>query len=423
MPHPGFRNLSLKFFLSVILSISCISNLSAAQSIRIAVLDFEANNSSKYAANAVSEFISTEMAKKGELTILERKQIGAILKEQGFQQMGCTEQECAVEMGKLLSAKKILLGTLSKTGNVMIITVKSVDVETGKIDFAESEKCMKEDDLELASKILAVKLVNNIAGTNYTIPMRTYKQDESRNKFAVGMSYKFGIIKDVNVPAVKSGASSLKIISSKADIQEQSILFCPSYEFTDNFGIRMDFKVMHDKFKTNTYSTDYYDYSGNEYNFFDIDAFKTFKGYGLGLNLLIIYPIEGFNLFLIPGIGIDKYKLISDSILYAYNNLSINYEESGNCKLEHDIYTYLFKFETGVSVYVSRYVELYFSAGIDFHLFSKFISDIKIKKQSETSYGSVPSDKMNWLENADIEFKGNFPPEYYVQAGIVLRLF
>ena len=85
------------------------SNLSAAQTIRIAVLDFEANNVSKYVAKAVSEFVSTEMAKKSELTVLERKQIGAILKEQGFQQMGCTEQECAVEMGKLLSAKKILI--------------------------------------------------------------------------------------------------------------------------------------------------------------------------------------------------------------------------------------------------------------------------------------------------------------------------
>ena len=109
MPYPGFRNLSLKLFFSAALAISCTSNLFAAQSIRIAVLDFEANNVSKYAAKAVSEFVSTEMAKKSELTVLERKQIGAILKEQGFQQTGCTVQECAVEMGKLLSAKKILI--------------------------------------------------------------------------------------------------------------------------------------------------------------------------------------------------------------------------------------------------------------------------------------------------------------------------
>ena len=306
MPYPGFRNLSLKFFLSVVLSISCISNLSASQSIRIAVLDFEANNASKYAAKAVSEFISTEMAKKGELTVLDRKQIGAILKEQGFQQTGCTEQECAVEMGKLLSAKKILLGTLSKTGNVMVITVKSVDVETGKIDFAESEKCMKEDDLELASKILAVKLVNNIAGTSYAVPMRTYKQDESRNKFAVGMSYKFGIIKDVNVPTVKSGATTHKIISNKVDILNNSIIFSPSYEFTDNFGIRMDFKYMFSNFQPhNQFNSSTNDLGEN----IEIGNFNTDNGYGFGLNLLIIYPLEGFTLFFIPGIGVDKYKL------------------------------------------------------------------------------------------------------------------
>ena len=43
-----------------------------------------------------------------------QEQYGHVLAEQKFQSSGCTEQECAVEMGKLLNVKKMLVGSLSK---------------------------------------------------------------------------------------------------------------------------------------------------------------------------------------------------------------------------------------------------------------------------------------------------------------------
>lgn len=398
----------------------------AAESIRIAVLDFEANDTSKFAAKAVSEFISTEMAKKSELTVIERTQIGAILNEQGFQQTGCTDQSCAVEMGKLLSAKKILLGTLTKTGAVFVITAKSVDVETGRIEFAESERCTKEEDLELASKILAVKLVNKITGATYTTPLRTYQQDENRNKFALGLMYRYGIIKNVNVPDVKTNFNSTKVTSQKADIRNQSAIISPSYEITDNFGIRMDIKYIYNKFCKPTGSEDMA-YSENDSSFIDMHSIELNGGYGLALNLQLIYPIDGFSFFLNPGIGIDKYSFNnSQMISYRYVDstiLNILFQE-GVYEIKADVYSYLLKIETGFSVYVSRYVDFYFSAGIDFHLFSELISDIKIKDiKVELISGSPPSEQQNILANTSTKFDGNFPPEYYAQAGVVLRLF
>jgi TolB-like protein len=410
-------------FTSLFFLILSFKSSFATETIRMAILDFEANNTSKYVAKAVTEFISTEMAKKSELAVIERTQMGAILNEQGFQQLGCTDQSCAVEMGKLLSAKKILLGTLTKTETAFIITAKSVDVETGRIDFAESERCMKEDDLELASKILAVKLVNNIAKTSYTTPLRTYQQDESRNRFAVGLLYKLGMIKGVKVPFFTfNGDGTLKLGSDKRDIINQSAIISPSYEFTKNYGVRTDFKYMYSKFKDIEGS---YGFSSGDYGISMEEGSCIQNGYGVALNFQMIYPIEGFNFYLIPGIGMDKYVLDNFSDVdgggFWYHSAGF-LSQRFDMKVKGDVYTYIFKLETGFSVYVSKFIDLYFSAGVDLHLFSELISDVKIVETETSSSGIIPAEAQNMLQNSNV-FEGNFPPEYYLQAGIILRMF
>ena len=52
----------------------------------------------------------------GLFTVGERGEMDSILKEQGFQASGCTDIECAVKIGKLLSANKMLVGEIGKLG-------------------------------------------------------------------------------------------------------------------------------------------------------------------------------------------------------------------------------------------------------------------------------------------------------------------
>jgi len=56
-----------------------------------------------------------------------------ILKEQAFHQIGCTSDECAVEVGELLSVRQILIGSISKVGTVFSVSARIVDVESGEI--------------------------------------------------------------------------------------------------------------------------------------------------------------------------------------------------------------------------------------------------------------------------------------------------
>ncbi|MCD4693727.1 MAG: hypothetical protein K8R79_12490, partial [Calditrichales bacterium] len=56
-----------------------------------------------------------------------------ILGEQGFQLTGCTSNECVVEAGKVLGVSQIIAGNIGKIGSLYTISIRLIDVQTGKI--------------------------------------------------------------------------------------------------------------------------------------------------------------------------------------------------------------------------------------------------------------------------------------------------
>jgi TolB-like protein len=141
-----------------------ITTAYAKEPITIAVLDFKGTDVPSAVSGAVTDLIKSDFVNTNLFKILERQQINEILKEQGFQQTGCTEQSCAVEIGKLLSAKKILIGEVTKVGQSIIITARIVDVEQGVIEFSAKETASSEDNIVAAASILTRSLIVQIKG-------------------------------------------------------------------------------------------------------------------------------------------------------------------------------------------------------------------------------------------------------------------
>jgi len=131
---------------------------------RLAVLELEPKGVSKIIASSVSDLLRTEMVDTGQFIVVERAQMDSILKEQEIQMTGCTDSACAVQLGKLLSARKILIGEVNQMGSGVIITARVVDVEMGVADFASSEKAKDLNDIDRAAKRLAGKLTERITG-------------------------------------------------------------------------------------------------------------------------------------------------------------------------------------------------------------------------------------------------------------------
>jgi len=131
---------------------------------RIAILDLQPVGVSELTAKTVSDLLRTELFKTKMFTVIERQQMNEVLKEQGFQQTGCTETECVVQVGELLSAHKVLVGTVNKLGETFIINARIVDVEKGIMEFGESTKVTSESELDNGCKIFAQKLASMIKG-------------------------------------------------------------------------------------------------------------------------------------------------------------------------------------------------------------------------------------------------------------------
>jgi len=100
----------------------------------ISVLRFLAQNVSPVEAEIVSDLLSVALVESKQYSVIDRNNMDKILKEQSFQQTGCTDSECAVQIGRLLNMDYMITGTLAKLGSSYFITVSIIDVETSRIE-------------------------------------------------------------------------------------------------------------------------------------------------------------------------------------------------------------------------------------------------------------------------------------------------
>lgn len=109
-----------------------LHSFSSAQT-TLAILDFEGRNISQGEALTLTDRFRNEIIKTNKYTIVERTEMEEILKEQGFQQTGCTSNECVVEVGALLGVQQMISGSIGKVGDIFTVSVRIIDIQTGEI--------------------------------------------------------------------------------------------------------------------------------------------------------------------------------------------------------------------------------------------------------------------------------------------------
>ena len=87
----------------------------------IAVLDLEQIGLSDQEATILTQRLTTKLIAIDRYQVVERNNMDKILKEQKFQHSGCTDSECAVEIGQLLNSDYIIIGSVNKFGTGILI--------------------------------------------------------------------------------------------------------------------------------------------------------------------------------------------------------------------------------------------------------------------------------------------------------------
>jgi len=98
----------------------------------IAVLDLEQIGLTPQEAQILTQRLTTKLIAIDRYQVVERNNMDKILKEQKFQHSGCTDSECAVEIGQLLNSDFIVMGSVSKFGSMYSIDARLIDVGQGK---------------------------------------------------------------------------------------------------------------------------------------------------------------------------------------------------------------------------------------------------------------------------------------------------
>ena len=126
--------------------------------LNIAVADFQADGVSGTDAAVIANLLRGELVKTRAFNVIEKRNMDKILAEQAFQQTGCTTQECAVKVGKLLNVQRMIVGNCGFLLGKYFVNIRVVNVETGKATYADEAKGRAVEDIELGIKAIAGRM-------------------------------------------------------------------------------------------------------------------------------------------------------------------------------------------------------------------------------------------------------------------------
>jgi len=113
----------------------------------VTVLDLNVSQVSEQEATIFVDYFSSYLVESDKYRVIDRTQRKNILNELQFSYDGCADEQCQLEIGKLLAARYIFIGSLGKLGSRYILNMSLVEVETGETKKSVSDKYSSLDTL------------------------------------------------------------------------------------------------------------------------------------------------------------------------------------------------------------------------------------------------------------------------------------
>lgn len=153
----------------------------------LAISDFANNTGDSkldYLKDAITDSLITSLVSNSnsQLSIVERSQFKAIVKEMGFANTGLIDVSTATKLGNALGASQVIVGSLAKAGNVLRLNVRVIDVKTAKVLFAFSEDGESEKEIFNLVDNISEKIVPKLLNKKETIANNVEKNIENKPK-------------------------------------------------------------------------------------------------------------------------------------------------------------------------------------------------------------------------------------------------
>lgn len=150
----------------------------------VAVLPFTGSSSlSASDLSSITGRFEAELMGTGAFRVLERRNVDAILREQGFQQSGaCNTSDCQVEVGQLLGVERIVTGEITRLERLWSLNLRMVDVGSGAV--VASHVLDIKGGLETVLRGGCPEMADILAGRKQPTSSRTVLAEERSNTWA-----------------------------------------------------------------------------------------------------------------------------------------------------------------------------------------------------------------------------------------------
>jgi TolB-like protein len=141
------------------LGCSTTEKIPPKQPILCSVLSFESRASMNAGeAESVTDMFVGALQNSQRFTVIERKQLNAVVKEQEFQ--AAQSDDRTAKAAKILAINKMFSGSIGMLGDKYIVSVKMIDVESSRVDYSHS--WTYDDDLEDINEEFLPNIVQEI---------------------------------------------------------------------------------------------------------------------------------------------------------------------------------------------------------------------------------------------------------------------
>jgi TolB-like protein len=125
------------------------------KNITLAIFDFiNVNGKQSILGRYIVEQTSNFLFQNSDIRIVERNQIDKIIKELNFNMSGYVGDESAVQIGHMVGANAVALGTLTKVGNKISVNIKIVETESSALLSSGSTEIEGAEYLEMYNEML-----------------------------------------------------------------------------------------------------------------------------------------------------------------------------------------------------------------------------------------------------------------------------
>jgi TolB-like protein len=132
----------------------------AAPTVPLAVAELEATDVSAAEAESVADWMRGELQNTGTFAVMVRGKSKKALEGAEFGGQPCTSDECAVKLGKQLEVKRVVVGSFAKKEGMYVLSVRLVDVDSGKVLYADTGKGATVDEGKASVKVMAGKMAD-----------------------------------------------------------------------------------------------------------------------------------------------------------------------------------------------------------------------------------------------------------------------